>query len=114
MDRVYQLFVLGEHGSGRCSLLQQLLIEMAANQPIPSDLCVLHRGCAEKSIALYLPAGQGRTFQSAFLGMTKSLPASILAYFSDDASAVQWNAINELMDKAFSEIQSELQLAQDE
>ncbi|MEQ1721112.1 MAG: ATP-dependent protease, partial [Nitrosomonas sp.] len=29
----YHLFVLGEHGSGRCSLLQQLLIGMAANQP---------------------------------------------------------------------------------
>lgn len=98
----YHLFVLGEQGTGRRSLLQQLLIEMAANQPIPPDLCVLHRGCAEnKSIALYLPAGQGRTFQSAFLSMTKSLPANILTYFSDDVSAIQWNAIKALMDIAF-------------
>lgn len=111
----YHLFVLGEHGSGRCSLLQQLLIEMAANQPIPPDLCVLHRGCAEnKSIVLYLPAGQGCTFQSAFWRMTKSLPASILAYFGDDVSAIQWNAIKALADTAFSEIQSALQLAQGE
>lgn len=111
----YHLFVLGEPGSGRRSLLQQLLTEVANNQPVPPDLCVLHSGCAEnKSIVLYLPAGQGRMLQSAFWRMTRSLPSNILAHFSDAASAAQFDAIKILMDEAFSEIQSELQLAQNE
>jgi len=35
------LFVLGEVGSGRPSLLQQLMQEVAASKSVPSDLCYL-------------------------------------------------------------------------
>ena len=35
----YNLFVLGEVGSGRSSLLQQLMQTVAASRPVPPDPC---------------------------------------------------------------------------
>lgn len=57
----YHLFVLGEAGSGRSSLLHQAMVEVAATRPVPPDLCYLHNFEApEQPWALRLPAGQGR------------------------------------------------------
>ena len=38
----YNLFVLGEVGSGRSSLLLQSMRSVAATRPVPPDLCYLH------------------------------------------------------------------------
>ncbi len=38
----YNLFVLGEVGSGRSSLLKQAMTAAAENRPVPPDLCYLH------------------------------------------------------------------------
>jgi hypothetical protein len=38
----YNLFVLGEVGSGRSSLLKQAMREVAAGRRVPPDLCYLH------------------------------------------------------------------------
>lgn len=57
----YNLFVLGEVGSGRSSLLEQVMREVAANQGVPPDLCYLHNFDAPANPqALRLPPGQGR------------------------------------------------------
>jgi hypothetical protein len=54
----YNLFVLGEVGSGRSSLLHQVAKEVAANRPVPPDLCYLHNFDApERPRALRMPAG---------------------------------------------------------
>lgn len=57
----YHLFVLGEVGSGRASLLRQLAQTLATERPVPPDLCYLHHFDApERPRALPMPAGQGR------------------------------------------------------
>jgi hypothetical protein len=62
----YNLFVLGEVGSGRSSLLKRAMQGAAANRPVPPDLCYLHNFDApERPRALRLPAGQGRTLRSS-------------------------------------------------
>jgi hypothetical protein len=38
----YNLFVLGDVGSGRSSLLKQAMREVAASKRVPPDLCYLH------------------------------------------------------------------------
>ncbi len=38
----YNLFVLGEVGSGRSSLLKQAMQAAAANRAVPPDLCYLY------------------------------------------------------------------------
>jgi len=74
----YHLFVLGEVGSGRSSLLQQAMIAAAAGQSTPPDLCYLYNFIApEKPLALHLPAGQGRLLRQSLMQLAKSLPAEI-------------------------------------
>ena len=38
----YNIFALGEVGSGRSSLLKQAMREVAAGKRVPPDLCYLH------------------------------------------------------------------------
>src|SRR3990172_708366 len=74
----YNLFVLGEVGSGRSSLLRQAMQATAANKAVPPDLCYLHNFDApERPRALRLPAGQGRLLRQFMARMTKSLLAEI-------------------------------------
>jgi len=74
----YNLFVLGEVGSGRSSLLQQLMREVAASKPVPPDLCYLHNFDApEKPRALRMPPGQGRLLRQLMGQMSKTLQKEI-------------------------------------
>ena len=74
----YNLFVLGEVGSGRSSLLERAMQSAAVNRPVPPDLCYLHNFDApEHPRALRLPAGQGRLLRQSMAQMMKSLQTEI-------------------------------------
>ncbi len=74
----YNLFVLGEVGSGRTTLLAQMMREVAASRPVPPDLCYLHNFDApERPRALRMPPGQGRQLRSLMQQLFKTLQAEI-------------------------------------
>jgi len=74
----YNLFVLGEVGSGRSSLLRQAMVEAAANRKVPPDLCYLHNfDTPERPLALRLPAGEGRLLRQLLTQTVKNLQAEI-------------------------------------
>ena len=74
----YNLFVLGEVGSGRSSLLQQLMRELAAGKPVPPDLCYLHNfDDPDKPRALRMPPGQGRQLRQHMAQLSKTLQKEI-------------------------------------
>jgi predicted ATP-dependent protease len=74
----YNLFVLGEVGSGRTTLLCQMMHEIAASRPVPPDLCYLHNFDApERPRALRMPAGQGRQLRSLMQQLVKTMQAEI-------------------------------------
>ncbi|MBW8457369.1 MAG: AAA family ATPase [Thiobacillus sp.] len=74
----YNLFVLGEVGSGRSSLLKQAMHEVAAGKRVPPDLCYLHNFDApERPLALRLPAGEGRQLRQSLAQAVKSLQDEI-------------------------------------
>ncbi|MDA8127210.1 MAG: AAA family ATPase [Betaproteobacteria bacterium] len=74
----YNLFVLGEVGSGRSSLLKQAMAEAAANRRVPPDLCYLHNfDTPERPLALRLPAGEGRLLRQLLTQAVKNLQAEI-------------------------------------
>ena len=74
----YNLFVLGEVGSGRSSLLKQAMRDVAKSRAAPPDLCFLHNFDApERPRELRLPAGQGRALRQMMAEMMKSLQAEI-------------------------------------
>jgi predicted ATP-dependent protease len=74
----YNLFVLGEVGSGRSSLLQQVMNEVAASRPVPPELCYLNNFDApEKPRALRIPQGQGRWLRQGMVQLCKTLQKEI-------------------------------------
>ena len=80
----YNLFVLGEVGSGRSSLMHQMMESEAATRPVPPDLCYLHDfETPEHPVALRLPAGEGRALRGWMTEFAKAvendLPKRLLA-----------------------------------
>jgi len=74
----YNLFVLGEVGSGRSTLLRQAMQAAAATRAVPPDLCYLYNFDApERPRALRMPAGQGRELRQLMARMCKTLQAEI-------------------------------------
>lgn len=74
----YNLFVLGEVGSGRATLLRQLTRAVAAERPVPPDLCYLHNFDApERPRALRMPAGQGRELRQLMGKLSRFLQSEI-------------------------------------
>ena len=74
----YNLFVLGEEGSGRASLLQDMMAGIAARRPQPPDLCFLHHfEEPERPIAVHLPAGDGRKLRLSMAQLIKTLVTEI-------------------------------------
>ncbi len=82
----YHLFVLGDVGSGRASLLHQAMLAEAARRPVPPDLCYLHDFDApERPRALRLPAGQGRLLRQALADMGTRLEAEVPQHLANPA-----------------------------
>lgn len=74
----YNLFVLGEVGSGRSSLMRQLMEHQAASRPVPPDLCYLHNfEQPEHPRALRLPPGEGRLLRQLMTEFAKTLQSEI-------------------------------------
>jgi len=74
----YNLFVLGEVGSGRSTLMGQMMRNEAAKRPVPPDLCYLHNfDEPEHPRALRLPAGEGRLLRQLMGQFAKNLQSDI-------------------------------------
>jgi len=74
----YHLFVLGEIGSGRTTLMRQMMRAEAATRPVPPDLVYLHNFEApERPRALRLPAGEGRLLRQLMGEFAKTLQTEI-------------------------------------
>jgi len=94
----YNLFVLGEVGSGRSSLLKQAMFDAAANKRVPPDLCYLHNFDApERPLALRLPAGEGRLLRQLLAQAVKTLQADIPQYLEGQAYKIE----SERLEKAY-------------
>ena len=85
----YHLFVLGEVGCGRASLLRQLAQTVAADRPVPPDLCYLHNFDApERPRALRMPTGQGRELRALMAQLVRFVQTEIpLRLSSEDFKA---------------------------
>nr|WP_315260073.1 ATP-binding protein [uncultured Limnohabitans sp.] len=74
----YNLFVLGEVGSGRSTLLRQMMHSVAATRAVPPDLCYLHNfDSPEHPHAVHMPAGEGRKLRVHMAQLTKTLLTEI-------------------------------------
>jgi predicted ATP-dependent protease len=92
----YHLFVLGETGSGRSSLLEQAMHNAAQQRPVPPDLCFVHQfDHPSRPRALRLPAGQGLRLQQAMQALCKQLPDELAQRISQPDVRAQALAIEQ-------------------
>ena len=100
----YNLFVLGEVGSGRTSLLHQAMQQAAALRTVPPDLCYLHNFDApERPRALRLPAGQGRLLRQGMEKITRML----LTEIPKRLDGADFRAESERIEKAYETQESQ-------
>lgn len=91
----YNLFVLGEPGSGRHDGVRKLLEARAAGQPVPDDYCYINNfSDPHKPRVLMLPAGRGADLCRDMQRFIEELePAISVAFESEDfhshAEAIQ-------------------------
>lgn len=96
----YNLFVLGEVGSGRSSLLREAMVKVAANKPVPADLCYLHHfDQPERPLAMRLPAGQGRLLRQKLAQLSKYLQTEIPRYLD----SLDFRSESERIEKKFKQ-----------
>ena len=80
----YNLFVLGDVGTGRSSLMNRMMRDQALQRPAPPDLCYLHNfEQPEHPRALRLPPGEGRLLRQLMADFARllqvELPKRLLA-----------------------------------
>ncbi|PWU00722.1 MAG: ATP-dependent protease, partial [Terriglobia bacterium] len=72
----FNLFALGQPGSGKTTLIREYLEHRAESQPPPPDLCYVYNfEDARQPLALHLPAGHALQFQQdveAFIAELKT------------------------------------------
>ena len=108
----FNLFVLGEPGSGRHGLVRRLLEQRAAAMPAASDWCyVYHFAEPHRARVLTLPGGRGASLRRDMQRFAEDLePAISAAFDSDDfrshAEAIQ-NELKEREAKALHELGQE-------
>ena len=105
----YNLFVLGDVGSGRTTLMRQMMALEAARRPVPPDLCYLHNfETPERPRALRVPAGEGRLLRQLMVQWVKRLGMDIpkrLAEtdFKAESERIE-NAYKSEEDRAYAEL----------
>lgn len=100
----YNIFVAGPEGSGKQTLVQQLVGERARHAPPPSDWCYVHNFANPyKPSVIGLPAGLGRQFHGQMVQAMEYLRNAIPALFASD----EYRAKRDEIMKAFVDRQEE-------
>ncbi len=106
----FNLFALGEEGTGRATLVRRSLAREAEGRPLPSDWCYVNNFADHRRPkALRLPAGRGRVLADDMKRLIEELTIAIPAAFESDDYRNRKNAIQEQFkerhEKAFTRLQ---------
>jgi predicted ATP-dependent protease len=85
----YNIYVLGETGTGRTTAIRRFLEERAATQPQPDDWLYVHNFSApHRPRAISLPAGEGTRFKNSMTDLLNNLLDTLpKAFDSEDYEA---------------------------
>lgn len=83
--RGYNLFALGNSGTGKHSTIRRFLDRAAATEPVPPDLCYVNNfATPHKPIALTLPPGTGERLKADMRNLVEDLQTAIPAVFESE------------------------------
>ncbi len=92
----FNLFALGEPGSGRHATVRRLLEEQAAREPVPGDLCYVNNFAEpHRPRLLILPAGRGARLKADMQQFVSELAKAIAAAFESDEFRTRVEALQE-------------------
>ncbi|MDP7115323.1 MAG: AAA family ATPase [Myxococcota bacterium] len=81
----FNVFVVGQHGTGRTSMSRQFLERLAATRRTPPDYCYVHDfDNGGEAHALRLPPGTGRKLRDGMLAVVKELRQSLPRAFEEE------------------------------
>jgi len=105
----YNLYVMGPSGSGKRTLMRQLLKQQIAEKAHPFDWCYVNNfSHPHKPRAIRLPAGMGAKLRTHMQQLVEDLCATIPAVFEGEEYRRRLNQINEefgeQQTKAFEEV----------
>lgn len=92
----YNLFVLGDPGSGRHALVRRLIAAEGGDIGAPADWCYVNNfAAAREPRLLRLPAGQGRRLRDAMQHFVGELAPAISAAFDSDDYRLRVEALQQ-------------------
>ena len=92
----YNVFVLGESGTGRHAIVTRLLNEIAAARAVPPDLCYVHNfDDAQRPRLLSLPAGTGARLRTDMQAFVRDLGPGIDAALESETHLARIDALQE-------------------
>lgn len=92
----YNLYVMGPSGSGKRTLMRQLLEQRGAGEARPSDWCYVNNfSLPHKPRAIRLPAGLGTRLRNDMQQLLEELRATIPAVFEGEEYRRRLSQINE-------------------
>jgi lon-related putative ATP-dependent protease len=95
-DSGFNIFILGEPGTGRSSTIKKILEKKAAGQSVPEDWCYLHDfDDGTRPTCLRLPAGTGRKLHRDMEHLVVRLAEEIPKIFESKEYELQKNRIAE-------------------
>lgn len=101
----YNIFVLGEPGTGRATAIQQFLRSYADKQPPPPDwVYVYNFSTPHKPRAISLPTGQGAAFQSRMVQLIQDLKRELPQAFDTETYRETLDAEQRAFDKKQNEL----------
>jgi lon-related putative ATP-dependent protease len=94
----YNLFVLGDAGTGRHTVVRQFLTDKAALAPVPSDWCYVNNFTdSHKPHVLQLPPGTGRKLRNDMEQLMSDLRVAIPAVFESDEYRARRHELEEAL-----------------
>jgi lon-related putative ATP-dependent protease len=96
----YNLFVMGDQGSGRRRLVRQLLDEAAAKRAPPDDWCYVDNFADQRSPkAIRLPRGMGQRFRDRMSGFVSNLQEAFRTAFQSE----DYRTLQQVIEEGFRE-----------
>jgi lon-related putative ATP-dependent protease len=92
----FNIFILGEHGTGKMTTVKSFLSEKALNEPVPPDWCYVYNfKDPDVPVAISLPPGKAVEFQKDMEEVIKTLKIEIPKVFESKEYEKQRNKIIE-------------------
>lgn len=106
----FNIFILGEHGTGKMTTVKSFLAQKAMSEPVPSDWCYLYNfKDPDSPVAISMKPGDAIIFQKSMDEMIKILRTEIPKVFESKEYEKQKNKIIEASQQKQREVFSSLE-----